>query len=77
MNRWAIELTDDEFAALDAALCTIAALGRRVAADPERFSDPSEDLYRASAKATVRVMRSAFLRGSVRAVVTMESEAAE
>ena len=77
MNRWAIELTDDEFAALDAALCTISALHRRVLADPERFREPSEDLYHASSKTAVRVMRSAFLRGSVRSVVTMESEAAE
>lgn len=77
MNRWAIELTDDEFAALDAALCTISALRSRVTADPARFSEPSEELYRLSAKATVNVMRRAFLRGSVRSVVTLESEAAE
>lgn len=75
MNRWAIELTDEEFAALDAALCTIAALGRRIVADPERFAAPSEELYRASAKATVNVMRRAFSRGSVRSIV--ESEAAQ
>lgn len=75
MNRWAIELTDEEFSALDAALCTISALRLRVTADPERFAEPSEELYRASARATVSVMRRAFLRGSVRSIV--ESEAAE
>lgn len=77
MNRWAIELTDDEFSALDAALCTIGALRSRVTADPERFAEPSEELYRVSAKATVNVMRRAFLRGSVLPLVYVESKAAK